>query len=297
MENSVTDIHRLSPFGICCHDAGGAAQVASMIRSMGLMPEWAILEGPAISVFERICGTIPPLIETQTMSGVRTLLTGTGWASSLEHTARQEALKKGIYCVAVLDHWVNYGKRFERDGKVVLPDEIWVVDQFAEELANATFSDVKVYLKPDCYAEFEIPKISPIQASTPNTLLYLLEPVRSKWGREVDGEFQALEYFFQRIGFLGLPEDLQVSLRLHPSESGKKYDWIRKQVKGIEVESCEKALSESIGGARWVAGVQTYAMTLALKAGRRVFSSLPPWGPDKVLPHSGIEYLREISNG
>lgn len=295
MENSVTDIHRLSPFGICCHDAGGAAQVAAMIRATGQKPEWAILEGPAVSVFQRICDQVPPLTQTHSMTGVRSLITGTGWASNLEHSARMEARTQGIYCVAVLDHWVNYGNRFQRDGKTVLPDEIWVVDRFAEELAKVTFPNIKVALKPDSHAEFELSRILPIQVSTPNTLLYLLEPVRSNWGREKPGEFQALEYFFERITTLALPENIQVALRLHPSEPQGKYDAICQHFGVTQIESCERTLSESISASRWVAGVQTYAMTLALKSGRRVFSSLPPWAPSKVLPHVGIEYLREAN--
>ena len=69
------------------------------------------------------------------------LISGTGWESSLEHHSRKIAAQKGIYNITLLDHWVNYNERFERDGDIVLPNEIWVTDGEALEMArNNLFS-------------------------------------------------------------------------------------------------------------------------------------------------------------
>ena len=54
------------------------------------------------------------------------------------------------------------------------------------------------------------------------------------------------------------------------------------------------SLSDALSRAKWVAGCQTYAMTLALKAGRIVFGTLPPWAPVCVLPHEGIIHLKDM---
>ena len=44
---------------------------------------------------------------------------------------------------AFLDHWVNYQGRFVYKKRMVLPDEIWVVDKYAENLAQRQFKGTK----------------------------------------------------------------------------------------------------------------------------------------------------------
>ena len=70
------------------------------------------------------------------------LISGTGWSSNLEHNARKFALNNKKYSIAILDHWVNYKKRFFRKNQTILPDEIWVFDKYA-------LTRLKIYfLKP-----------------------------------------------------------------------------------------------------------------------------------------------------
>jgi hypothetical protein len=199
-----------------------------------------------------------------------------------------------VRSVAVLDHWTNYRERFVRDGLEVLPDEIWVVDEYAEHLARQLFSNTPVVLMKDCYAARDVKQILPITAETPNVLLYLLEPVRSEWGRAEQGEFQALRFFLECLPRLGLPTGTEVRLRAHPSEPADKYDAFLSKDASYPVRMAAGSLAEEISGSRWVAGCQTYAMTLALRAGRQVFGSLPSWAPACVLPHQGIVHLRDL---
>ena len=86
-----------------------------------------------------------------------------------------------------------------------------------------------------------------------------------------------------------------VQLRPHPSEDSEKYAAFLDKNGQPPVFCSKSTLSEDISEARWVAGCQSYAMTLALATGRPVYSTLPPWAPPKVLPHPGIQYLREMA--
>ena len=72
------------------------------------------------------------------------LLTGAGWASNLEHDARRLASVARIPSIAVIDHWVNYTQRVEREGVVILPEEIWVSDPYAAEIAKELFKGIAV---------------------------------------------------------------------------------------------------------------------------------------------------------
>jgi hypothetical protein len=212
----------------------------------------------------------------------------------LEHDARKAAKRQGIRSIAVLDHWTNYVERFNRDGETVLPDEIWVVDRYAEQLARRLFPEIMVSRHKDCYAEQQIEGITPVSATTPNEILYLLEPARSEWGRGEPGEFQALRFFLACLPQLSLPEVTSICLRPHPSDPPGKYDAFLGQVGGVQISHAPGTLAEALSRSRWVAGCQTYAMTLALRAGRAVYGTLPPWAPPCVLPHEGIVHLKDV---
>ena len=67
------------------------------------------------------------------------LLTGTSWSSTLEHKARKLASNKKIYSIAVIDHWVNYKKRFQFNNEYVLPNEIWLTDLVSFHIAKDIF--------------------------------------------------------------------------------------------------------------------------------------------------------------
>lgn len=283
------------PFAVVCHDAGGAGQIAAILLRWGWHPAWVQARGPALEIFHRDMPCVPVRSEISDLHGIRAIITGTGWASDFEHKARLEARKTGVRSIAVLDHWTNYEDRFIRNGERLLPDELWVVDEYAEGLAQQLFPGIQVVRVPDSYAERELRHITPLSATTPNRVLYLLEPVRSNWGRKEPGEFQALRYFLAKWPFLKFPAPTAVQLRPHPSEDSEKYAGFLDKNGQPPVFWSKSTLSEDISEARWVVGCQSYAMTLALATGRPVYSTLPPWAPPKVLPHPGIQYLREMA--
>src|SRR5207247_1993250 len=130
--------------------------------------------------------------------------------------------------VALIDHWVGYAARFVRHGETVLPDEIWVTDKYAFELARKQFEGRPIRWIPNRYLGSRLEQISTIEPrAAPPELLYVLEPARSEWGRGTPGEFQALEYFMEKLPDMGLADDTLIRLRPHPSDPIGKYDaWI-----------------------------------------------------------------------
>jgi hypothetical protein len=291
-DSSFASIH---PFGVVCHDAGGANQVFAMIRRW-CAPVSITVEGPARKIWQRDFADAPSKLEEglHWISGVSTLVTGTSWASDIEHRARRLARQHGVRSITVLDHWTNYAQRFSVGSDCVLPDEIWVVDRYAHELASRTFPSIPVSVMSDCYAQYELESIAPVTASTPHVVLYLSEPARANWGRGESGEMQAIRYFLECLPQLNLPSDTLVRLRPHPSDEAGKYDRFVGEVAGLKIELDSGRLNESLSSCRWTAGCQTYAMTLALGAGRTVYGSLPPWAPKCKLPHDGIIHLRSL---
>lgn len=294
------------PVAIVAHDAGGANQLLAWLDAATADRLRPCLVGPALALWQR-AGRGPVLSLEEALDGAAVLLSGTGWASDLEHDARRLARQRGIHAIAVLDHWTNYPARFERHGSVVLPDELWVTDEEALALARATFPEVPVRLQPNAYLAAQVAEVHARAASCapgePPHVLYVLEPIRAAWGAppELDGregEFAALDFFMSGLDRAGVPRHSRIRLRPHPSDPPGKYDaWLAHQGElGLDIAlDTHDTLAAALGWADTVVGCQTYAMVVALAAGRRVISTVPPWAPPCVLPQSGIEHLSAVA--
>jgi hypothetical protein len=117
--------------------------------------------------------------------------------------------------------------------------------------------------------------------------------VRTDWGRGRLGEFQALEYALKNSEFLFSEPIRRILLRPHPSDPRDKYDSYLQVDSRIELEFSTD-ICDAINQADIVVGAESFALALALAAGRLVFSSLPPWAPKLRLPQEGIFQIRHI---
>jgi hypothetical protein len=231
------------------------------------------------------------------IAGAATVITGTGWASSLEHDARKLARDQGIRSIAVIDHWTNYRERFIFDGEEILPDAIWVSDAYSKQLATYTFPNIPVTQLSNLYLENLVQDVRRLKASSPDStsdhLLYVLEPIRQAWGQlPQPGEFLALDYFAENLHLISGSKALKIRLRPHPSDPPGKYDgWMACNAHLHISLDTTSTLAESMAWANTVVGCQTYAMVIGLALGYSVFSSIPPWAPPCVLPHAEITCL------
>jgi len=292
-----------SPVSLVCHDAGAANLIFAWLSDWaktGLLQQFEfniMLQGPA----EKIWHLNPVSLHKKqfhkelrsTLRGSKSLLTGTGWASTLEHDARRLAASLDITSIAVIDHWVNYSQRFERNGVVSMPNQIWVSDSYAASMATSIFNDITVIQLQNIYLKNLVNDISSVSKGNKN-LLYVLEPIRNEWGRDSPGEFQCLDFFAKNISHFIEEESIRFLLRPHPSDYPGKYDaWMKNNAYLNPELDKNCSLSEAISNARWVAGAETFAMVVAVSAGRKTFSTLPPWAEKCRLPHPEIIHLRD----
>ncbi len=292
-----------SPVTVVCHDAGAANLVFAWLRdwaNSGLLDPYEfrlVLQGPAQVAWRAQALALPNMqlhSELHTaVAGAHCVLTGTGWASSLEHDARKLANSLHIPSIAVIDHWVNYQLRFERAGEAVLPNTLWVSDPYAANMATHIFKGITVIELPNVYLQDMVKAIQPVQQDCRN-VLYVLEPMRNDWGRGVEGEFQALNFFAQHVAKMVGPEPVYISLRPHPSDLPGKYDaWIQAHAHLNVSLDTRLSLNQAIEHAKWVVGAETFAMVVADAAGRETYSSLPPWAHRCSLPQTSIKHLRD----
>lgn len=292
----------VSPLAVAANDAGAANLICGWLEDRPDLTLRVVADGPARLIVQRhfpgleFCPTVD-----EALAGARMLLSGTSWVSTLEHDARKRARSVGVPSIGVIDHWINYAERFERDGEIVLPDTIWVGDEYALAIARGVFPGVEIEQRPNRYLEREVAEVrrAAVPAADGRThILYVLEPIRAEWARHAPepGEFQALDYFFTVLPRL-TSSPLEIRLRPHPHDPPGKYDtWAARQKRHPVRIDNGGALSAAIAWADWVVGCETFAMVIALHAGKRVSSSLPPWSPPCRLPFPAIESLKTLSS-
>jgi hypothetical protein len=181
--------------------------------------------------------------------------------------------------------------------EAVLPDEIWVGDMMAKTIAKKVFPDILIRLVDNPYFR-DIQDQLAKQVSSSNgvdsiTVLYVCEPISAHallrhgdakfWGYT---EEDALRYFLSNIAAFGKPID--------PSEQIEKYAWTKKEFKlPIELAG-NRSLFEEILDCDVIVGCESMAMVVALLAGKKVVSSIPPGGRPCVLPHIEIINFQSI---
>ena len=288
---------------IVSHDAGGAEILSSWIRQ-NPQPCCLALGGPAISIFQRKLGDFENIPLADAIERCDWVLCGTSWQSDLERQAIALARIATKKVIAFLDHWVNYPERFKLDGETLLPNEIWVGDVDAKNIARKIFPYVKVILTANPYLEDLQFELKALQKSSNYSkqcsVLYLCEPIREHallaygderyWGYT---EEDAIQFFLENIDALGGNVN-RIQIRPHPSEIKNKYDWVKKENSLVDELDSTKSLIEQIVEADIVVGCESMAMVVALMAKKRVISSIPPGGRECSLPQDGVEYLHVL---
>lgn len=284
---------------VVAHDAGGAEILSSYICQQALVCSY-VLDGPAVSIFERKLGPIKRCDLADALNKSERILCGTSWQSDLEFDAIKRARALGKHSIAFLDHWTNYKERFIRMGELCLPDEIWVGDNLAEQMARDIFPSLPLKLIENPYFD-EIRRAvnGALTKLKSGNILYVCEPIREHalkqygderyWGYT---EEDALRYFLSHMNDLDLSVE-QILIRLHPSEMAGKYDWVLNEFDlPLRIES--STLLEAVAACDMVVGCQSMAMVVGLLAGKKVMSVIPPQGAACVLPQKEILHLQEL---
>jgi hypothetical protein len=293
---------------VVSHDAGGAELISAWLGRH--LDEWdaaLVIAGPAPEIFSRKLATQLPRVEgLPPLDDVSFVLCGSSATAQLERRAVRASRAAGVRCAVWLDHWVNYRMRFIADGELVLPDEVWVADEYAAKIAETELPGADVRLQGNPYLEDFASEVRALDAAHPSDrdrrdtlerILYVTEPVSLAAERATGDprgwaytEFDVLERYLRDLdGRNGARMELRV--RTHPSEPSDKYDELLGAAGGPVVQRSVPGvgLAEDVAWADTVVGCDTMALVAALAAGRRTVSLLPPGAPGVSLPHPQIE--------
>lgn len=280
---------------VVCHDAGGAEIVSAFIARYPLKYHWeCYVDGPAQKIFRRkhiAFHRAPACTETAIKrlfdrhADATILLTGTSWSTTLELLCIREGKDRSMKTIAYIDGWTNHRGRFgspHREWKKNLPDEIWVGDHNAYEVAQKNFLQLPIRLVKNYYWE-EIKRevrLSSKKEKLRPTVLFLSEPLAAPLNSLGDKSgFYVTErhILLETIRIIsGLAKPPRVIIRLHPAEEKNKYDDIvRSYGQTLDIECSHASLAYDLGRADMVIGIQGMAMVLAYLTGRLTVSILP----------------------
>ena len=300
----------MKKIGIISHDAGGAEILSSWVKDNYNKYDFIFfLDGPAKSIFEKNLKTNninkDNLCTNEFINLCDFLICGTSWQSNLEKNFIKACKLKKKKIISILDHWYNYRERFILDGEIILPNEIWVTNNYAFEIAHRVFKDLEVKQIEDYYSNILKKKIKKYSKKNllkeTQKILYVCEPIREhaelQYGDEnYHGytEESAVRYFLENLSLLDMTIK-KILIRPHPSEQIIKYNWLLNEFKYLNIKiSSENELIKDILSSDAVVGCESMALVVGLLAKKRVISSIPPEGRECVLPHQSIEKLKDI---
>lgn len=160
------------------------------------------------------------------------LFTGTSHPQSsayFEVKCIQSAKDEGMRTISFVDHWVNFNLRFlNKENLPVYPDEVWVVDEKAKQLAleeglpgeklvvsgNPYHEYLKVFWKPVFSGKSYLERIGLRGDKT--TVLFAPDPLSLRGGKKTAG-FTEDEALHQIINVMcELPMPAQLVVKCHP---------------------------------------------------------------------------------
>jgi hypothetical protein len=264
------------PIVVVANDAGGGEILAAYLKTQPGINFVAYTAGPAARIFER--EGLPSQPAAVDIIGTNLLqhreaglvLTGTGWMTPIERLAIIEAKKLGIPSAAFLDHWVNYRERFgypDPDWQANLPDQIWVGDEAAEQLAREFFPTQVIRLVPNPYVKsFAARYHTLLEANNAKSsgVLFIGEP--NSYCQEV---VEALLTYLAAKSYAGL-----VILRPHPAEGEERYiALVNKYSNQLTLDiSQNRNILDDFLRCRVVVGMESAALAVAAACGKPTVS-------------------------
>ena len=262
-------IHGAKLIGVAANDAGGAQQVYSLMEKLN-KPFVALLNGPAIDIFDKGNVEFKALNIDSDLIKCDLIITGSGWMSDLEFNALKICEESNIPSLTILDHWVNYKARFNRNFEIN-PNMLAVTNTNALELAKKDFPNTPILLIPDYQLEGYRTEIN--REFTPSKILILLEPnssISDEFNIDLDMESEIIRkaVLINQKNFYG-----GVVIRPHPST--QSYNLHVKNL--IETNTCVSISSNSnlvddLKFTKIVLGFSSYGLYLSSMCGIETYS-------------------------
>ena len=241
---------------IVSHDIGGANIIKNYIEHYSINARY-YLRGPALSIFKK--KKQYNLISNIKKSEV--VITGTGWKTDLEYKAIKYAKKFNKICITFLDSWTDYKKRFIRNKIICLPNIICVFDKTSKSYVTSLIKKkVKILIIKNFYFKNFLTEAKKYKKKSDN-ILYLSSTYDNALKKKID--LNLLKKFLVKIAKIEAYKNLNIDIKVHPTENVNKYIKFKKKYLKIKKVFKDKKLENIILKYKIAAGTETSALVLA----------------------------------
>ena len=250
---------------IVANDAGAAYQIYYLIKKFKLKCKY-YLKGPAKKIFNK-----KNIIHLDNeIKKIDIVMTGTSLQTNFEKNVIKKCKKYSKKVLSIFDNYNNFKKRFLLDKKLFYPNIIITVDELsykeAKKYKKKNFILVK---KKDYYLDY-IQKIK--KKIIKKNIIYF----SSNWDRvsKQPLDLKLLESFCLKLKKLNLlKKEKKVYIKLHPSESRKKY--LKSKIfKNLKIKVVKESnIINILKNFEIAGGCETYALALAKDFGLKVFNN------------------------
>ena len=273
LEDLISKYHHIQ---VCSFDAGGGNVLAHLSKDFDIVSSF-IVDGPALKVYSTLFPELHILNRKTLDVETDLLISSTGWQSSLEYETMAMALSRGIHVIAVLDHWVNYLDRFERQGKIINPTYFLAFDDTSENKINQEFGSPEILRTENRYLARTLKEIRDLQTinnSHTYDFTFIGEPLSRSCESPNWSEYDAIQHFFEVLRIHGYVNS-RIAIKPHPAEESSKYDfYIPNDFKNVKI-IYEENLSKILAQTESVVGCHSMALYIAELSGKSVYTALP----------------------
>ncbi len=276
---------------IVSHDAGGGNLLAYWCaRWQSRANLIYMVSGPALEIFKSINLAKVCIEDYPSPASVDFVVTSTGWQSNFEYDTIKWAKQHHLPCASYLDHWVNYENRFRRGGVSLYPDEIWVGDQDARNLATEVFNFKRMKLRFIRNQYFcELKRQVEFLSTIADSVLICLEPIRN--GISYSDVYLHLVQYLANSKY----RVMKVVIRDHPSGTDTGLELLKSLLDPkFDVTVSQNTLWQDLSGSCAVVGYQSSVLAYACYLKLTAISYFPIEKTEPKLPHDNIEYIYDI---
>ena len=250
------------------HDAGGAELISNYLKNKKKVK--FVLKGPAKKIFKNNLKKIHTISLNRALNNSKLVICGTSAFSDLEKKTINKCKKNKIKVVTWLDGWTSYKERFLLNGRLNLPNEIWVSDNYAYKKTKKIFKNVKIFKKKNYYLNNIKKKLILKKKNKIKNILYVCGLMNKK---KMINKLEKMSFFnFLKILNKKYYKNLNIVLRYHPAETNF-FD--KKMIKKLSIKISKNKIIDDFNWCDIVIGANTMAFYLARSLNLRCFSSIP----------------------
>lgn len=278
--------------GIVCNDSGGAEILSSYIKNNKKNNYVFFITGPAIKIFKSKLKFKNEKKINDLVYKSELIICGTSRKSLTERNCIILAKKKGKKTISLIDHWVNYSSRFVRNNIKILPNEIWVTDRLAFNIAKKEFKNLPIKLIRNYYLDSFKKILKRKNKKQKNNFLYICDPKIKK----IVGysEKEAFTLFLNKLIVRNKINKKLICVRPHPSQRKNSFlNFVKKNKINI---SKNKSLLEDILLHKNIVGCGSMALVVASKLKKKVFCAMPNHGRSFIPKIKNLVFLSKFKN-